>query len=149
MIERLAKIKSAKLNTKDHGVLTFWINVEYEDGGGQEVGGLCLDTYDKEKNCRVGTANGCEMILQLLKEMAVNDFSEMAGKIIMVLGEGEGVSFTPRGIRRLKIDGGKGNGFLFSSVEETKRGSYYDEMGPFDVEAYKKMKEEMKDENHD
>ena len=103
----IAKISSAKLEIKERGILNFWIHVEYEDGGGQGIGGLCLDEWDEEKKERVGTAYGCEMIRRMLLELDVNDFSEMKGKIIWVHGEGDGLSFTPKGIQRMNFDGGK------------------------------------------
>ena len=46
------------------------------------------------------------MIRRLLLELQVDDFSEMKGKYIWVLGEEEGLSFTPKGIQRLSVDGG-------------------------------------------
>jgi len=47
-MKQLAKITSAKLSIQERGILTFWIFVEYECGGGQGLGGLALDEYDKE-----------------------------------------------------------------------------------------------------
>jgi hypothetical protein len=107
MNRQLAKITDAGLEIKDRGILTFWIHVNYEDGGSQGIGGLCLDDYNKEKKTRVGSAYGCEMIRRLLIELDVNNFNEMKGKIIWVHGEGSGLSFTSKGIERLKVDGGR------------------------------------------
>lgn len=106
MQKQLAKIKSASLEIKERGILNFWIIVDYEEGYSQGIGGLALDTYDKILQERIGTAYGCEMIRQLLLCLDVNDFSEMVGKNIWVLGEGSGLSFTPKGIQRLKTDSG-------------------------------------------
>lgn len=105
MNKQLAKVKSASLNITDRGILTFWIFVDYEDGGGQEVGGLCLDEWNEEKQDRIGTAYGCEMIRQLLLFFNVDSFEKMKDRIIFVLGEGEGFGFTPKGIQTLKVDG--------------------------------------------
>jgi hypothetical protein len=107
MNRQLAKVTNAGLEIKDRGILTFWIHVDYEDGGSQGIGGLCLDDYNKEKKTRVGSAYGCEMIRRLLLELDVNNFNEMKGQIIWVHGEGSGLSFTPKGIERLKVDGGR------------------------------------------
>lgn len=106
MKTELAKIRKAHLEIQERGILNFWIHVDYESGCSQGVGGLCLDTYDKIKEKRVGTAYGCEVIRQLLLCLGVNDFSEMSGKHIFVLGEGDGLSFKPKGIRRLRNDAG-------------------------------------------
>lgn len=107
MISKLARINKANLEIQDRGILNFWVMVDYEEGMSQGVGGIALDTYDEVKGKRVGTAYGCEVIRQLLLALDVNDFSEMKGKMIYVLGEGSGLSFTPKGIKTLHLDGGK------------------------------------------
>jgi hypothetical protein len=104
MNKKLAKISKASLEIKERGILNFWIYVDYEEGCSQEVGGIVLDTYDKTKECRVGTAYGCEVIRQLLLALDVNDFSEMKGKHVWVLGEGEYLNFKPKGIQPLYVD---------------------------------------------
>ena len=104
MNEKLAKITKASLEIQDRGILNFWIHVDYEEGCSQGIGGFCLDTYDKKLDSRVGTAAGCEIIRLLLLTLKVNDFSEMKGKYIWVIGEGDGLSFQPKGIRPLYVD---------------------------------------------
>ena len=47
------------------------------------------------------------MIRQLLLVLGVNDFSQMKGKDIWVLVEGELLNLKPVGIQALKADGGK------------------------------------------
>lgn len=116
--EKLAKISDAKLEIQERGILNFWIFVDYEEGGGQGVGGIVLDTYDKSKKRRVGTAYGCEMIRRILIELQVNDFSEMKGKVIWVIGEGEGLGFTPIGIRSLNINNKKNISLIFSEISD-------------------------------
>ncbi len=105
MNKKLAKIRSAKFEIQERGVLNFWIHVDYEEGGSQGIGGLALDIYDKEKECRVGTAYGCEVIRRILLEFGVNDFSELVGKYIWVFGDGDRLNFSPTGIKRLEMDG--------------------------------------------
>jgi len=107
MNQQLARITEASLEIKDRGILNFWIHVDYEEGMSQGIGGLALDRYSKELDSRVGTVYGCEIIRQLLIALDVNDFSEMKGKDIWVIGEGKGLSFKPKGIQALKADGGK------------------------------------------
>jgi len=107
MNKQLAIITKANLEIKERGILNFWIFVDYEDGGSQGIGGIALDTYNKDLEKRQGTAYGCEVIRQLLICLDVNDFSEMANKHVWVLGEGEGFSFKPKGITALQSSGGK------------------------------------------
>ena len=49
MNKELARITSASLEIKERGILNFWINVDYENGFSQGIGGIVLDAYDKEK----------------------------------------------------------------------------------------------------
>lgn len=118
MNKQLAKISKASLEIQERGILNFWIYVDYEEGCSQGVGGIVLDEWDKEKEERVGTAYGCEMIRRLLLELCVNDFSEMKGKYIWVIGEGEGFSFKPLGIQALRGDNKNSKPVMFSEVAE-------------------------------
>lgn len=117
MNEQLAKVKSATLEIQDRGILNFWINVDYEEGCSQGVGGIALDTYDKQLESRVGTAYGCEVIRQLLLLFNVNDFSGMKDKYVYVVGEGSGFGFTPKGFKSLKVDG-KQKTVIFDDILE-------------------------------
>ncbi len=124
MNKQLAKITSARLEIQERGILGFWIHVDYEEGCSQGIGGIALDEYSKEKKARIGTAYGCEMIRRALLEMKVNDFSEMKGLMIWVLGEGEGFNFTPKGIKLLNVDKAKGDGFIFDDVFQEFKGGF-------------------------
>lgn len=118
MNKKLAKISKASLEIQERGILNFWIHVDYEDGCSQGVGGIALDEWCKKKEERVGTAYGCEMIRRLLIELCVNDFSEMKGKHVWVIGDGEGLSFKPTGIQSLRVDNPKSKPVMFSEVAE-------------------------------
>ena len=104
MEKKLAKIRKASLEIQERGILTFWLHVDYEDGCSQGVGGIALDDWNENKRAREGCAFGCEMIRQVLLCLGVDDFSQMKGKMIWVLGEGGGLGFTPRGIQALRVD---------------------------------------------
>lgn len=116
MNKKLAKIDYAKLEIQERKILNFWIIVDYEEGGSQGVGGISLDTYDKSKKKRIGTAYGCEVIRRLLLALNVNDFSEMKGKYIWVLGDGEGFSFSPKGIKALDTSSGDKEPVIFHDI---------------------------------
>jgi len=121
-VKQLAKIKKATLNIRERAILGFTILVDYEDGVSQGVGGLALDEWCEEKKSRVGTAYGCEMIRRILLTLDVDDFSEMAGMYIWVLGEGSGFSFKPSGISRLAVDGGDSEPLVFGDVYDEFKG---------------------------
>lgn len=116
MNKRLAKISAASLEIKERGILNFWIHVEYEEGCSQGIGGIALDSYDKAKNKRVGTAYGCEMIRRILLAFDVNDFSELKGKHLWVIGEGEGFSFNPKGVQALSVDSKNDTPVIFTDI---------------------------------
>lgn len=104
MEKKLAKISKAGLEIQERGILNFWVFVDYEDGFSQGVGGLTLDTWDEEKQSRVGTAYGCEMIRQLLLFFGVNYLEECKGQVVYVLGEGKSLSWKPLGFEHLRVE---------------------------------------------
>jgi len=116
MSKQLAKISKASLEIKERGILNFWIHVDYEEGMSQGIGGIALDTYDKTSKSRVGTAYGCEVIRQLLLALNVNDFSEMKGKMIWVVGQDEGLAFSPTGIQALSVDNSAQPTVIFKDI---------------------------------
>jgi len=108
MNKMLASIEEASIKMFDGGrFLTFSLLVNYEGGGHQNIGTIALDNYCKKKERRVGTAYGCDMIVQLLTTLDVEQMPDAKGKIIYVWGEGEGLSFKPKGIESLWVDGKK------------------------------------------
>ena len=113
---KLAYITKASLAVMDRGILSFNICVDYEEGGSQCIGNFALDTYNETTKEREGTAYGCEMIRQILLELSVNDFSEMTGKHIWVMGTGKGLGFTPTGIQALKGNNKNRKAVIFSEV---------------------------------
>lgn len=121
--KQLAKIDNATLSI-ERGVLSFWIFVDYEEGGSQGVGGITLDDAKHEKRTdgslkfikRQGTAYGCEVIRRLLLALDVDDFSKMKGRHIWVLGEGEGFNFKPAGIQKLRNDSGNQEPVIFGDI---------------------------------
>ena len=104
MNKKLARVSSASLNILDRGILTFWVHADYEDGCSQGVGGFALDQWNKDAETRQGTVYGCELIRQVLTLFKVNDFSEIRGQMVYVLGEGNGLAFTPKGFERINLD---------------------------------------------
>ena len=98
MRTEIAKVNNLNIYIQDHGILTFTIDVTYEDGTGQGVGGFALDTFDTVKKERVGTSFGCQMIKMLLDFF--DGINNAKGQIIQVIGEGDGLSFKPLGIEK-------------------------------------------------
>ena len=73
-----ARIEKTMLGYEDHGILTFYLSLDYS-GGGQGFGGYGLDEFDKEKDRRVGTAYGIEAIGRVLKTVGVDTWEKLPG----------------------------------------------------------------------
>lgn len=73
----LCNVTSSGLNIKERGVLVLDLYCDLPTWGSLSVFNMVLDTYDKEKERRVGTAFGCEMIRQTLEFFGVNNLHEI------------------------------------------------------------------------
>ena len=82
---QLCNVKSVTTNYQDRKILILDVNVELVDGGGLSVFNVVLDTYDKEKQKRVGTAYGCEMIKACLDFFGVDDLSQVKNHKCFIL----------------------------------------------------------------
>jgi hypothetical protein len=85
-----AIIESTMLGIEDHGIFTFWLYLKY-DGSGQGAGGHALDdaikNYEGKFLCRIGTAGGMSIIMEILKVVGVEKWEDLKGKIIRVKAE--------------------------------------------------------------
>lgn len=82
-----ALIKSTMLGTEDHGIMSFWLNLEY-NGGGQQAGGYCLDTMEHDAKGvfkrRIGWGPGLGIIMRILEVVGVSKWEDLPGKYIRV-----------------------------------------------------------------
>jgi len=78
-----AKIESTMLGYEDHGIFSFYIHLNY-DGSGQSAGGYALDNYIKEKDKRIGTALGMQLIIEILKVLNIESWEKLKGTYIRV-----------------------------------------------------------------
>lgn len=79
----LGKVTSAEILIEDHGCLTFTILFDF-GGSGQCFGGIALDTWDAEKNRRVGTAGGADLLLRVMRLFGVEKWSQIKGRVAEV-----------------------------------------------------------------
>lgn len=81
-----AKIKSTRLGFEDHGIMTFFLDIEYSKCSGQGVGGysLCEPYKINDKIHRYGTANGMDLIMRILNVVGVQSWEDLPGKYIRV-----------------------------------------------------------------
>ena len=104
MEKKLAVIESARMDYFDRGIMMVYAPAQYEDGWHQDVLGICLDEYDKEKEQRVGTAEGMNFLIKLLQFFGVNNLTEVKNHYCYVLTEGEGLACKPIGLEQLEIN---------------------------------------------
>ena len=84
-----AKITSTTLGKEDHGILTFFVDLEF-DGGGVGFGGYSLDNYNASLNKIVCTVNGLEAINRILDVVGVDKWEDLPGKYIRIKSNGWG-----------------------------------------------------------
>jgi len=105
--KKLGKIKSAEFFIEDHGILTFFLTFDF-GGSCQGFGGYTLDSWDKKKDRRVGTAFGMDLILKLLNTFGVDRLDRIVGRTCFALYEQPyRWNDTIKGIETPKFDGGK------------------------------------------
>lgn len=76
-----AKITSTSLGYEDHGIFTCSLCLE-GDGWGGNYGGYALDSFDRQKGKRVGTAMGFDAVIELMKTLEVETWESLKGKYV-------------------------------------------------------------------
>lgn len=76
-----AKIKSTMLGVEDHGIMSFYLHLDY-GGAGQGAGGYALDEYSKGQEKRIGAPFGIELIRSILDVVGVETWEDLPGKYI-------------------------------------------------------------------
>ena len=87
MIKKLALVEKMGLEYQERHLLNVNCLVSYEDEvfGSQNIMNIVLDTLDKEKQKRVGTAEGMTFLIDLLDFFGVNNLTEVKNQYIYVL----------------------------------------------------------------
>jgi hypothetical protein len=90
-----ALIKSTYLGIEDHGIMTFYLNLDYGDCF-QSAGGYALDTVLEGKDgkfvCRIGYGKGMSLIMEILKTVEVEKWEDLPCHHIRVLADHTKVS---------------------------------------------------------
>jgi hypothetical protein len=76
-----AKIANTMLGREDHGIMSFYLNLDY-GGSGQGAGGWCLDTpvhRDGKFSHREGCAAGMDLIGKILETLEVETWEKLPG----------------------------------------------------------------------
>ena len=87
MEERNAVIEGTMLGLEDHGIMSFYLYVDY-GGSRQGAGGYALDSPVKDSEGhflrREGTALGMALIVRILEVVGVDKWEDLKGKSIRV-----------------------------------------------------------------
>lgn len=78
----LGRIESVTLGIEDHGILSFFLHLDF-GGKGQGFGGYALDEPRKMNGKfegRHGAAFGTEVILRILRSVGVENWEDLKGK---------------------------------------------------------------------
>ena len=126
MIQKLALVEKVYLEYQERHILNVNCLVRYEDSGSQNMLNIVLDTWDKEKQKRVGTAEGMTFLIDLLNFFGVNNLTEVKNQYVYVLvDEDESWDGKAHGIGHLSTNPNKQCGIkkmvfkdYFSSWEE-------------------------------
>lgn len=83
-----AVIGSTMLGWEDHGIFTFYLQLDYGSSG-QGAGGYSLDAPMKKDGKfirRIGTASGTELLMRVMKVVGVSKWEDLKGKHIRARG---------------------------------------------------------------
>lgn len=86
--EKNAIIESTMLGIESHGMMSFYLYLDYGDSSMQGAGGYCLDMPVKDSEGdflkRVGTAVGTDLIMEILRVVGVDKWEDLKGEHIRV-----------------------------------------------------------------
>ena len=125
MIKKLALVEKVYLEYQERHILNVNCLVRYEDYGSQNILNIVLDTWDEEKQKRVGTAEGMTFLIDLLNFFGVNNLTEVENQYVYVLVDDVDLWCNGSGIEHLATNPNKQCGIkkmvfkdYFSSWEE-------------------------------
>ncbi len=85
-----AQIKSTMLGREDHGILTFYIFVQWDKGTYCGIGGYALDEYDPTTQKRVFRTESMEVISKILDVVGVDSWEKLPKTYIRIKDNGLG-----------------------------------------------------------
>ena len=107
MIKKLALVEKVYLEYQERHILNVNCLVSYEDFGSQNIMNIVLDIWDKEKQKRVGTAEGMSFLIDLLDFFGVNNLTEVKNQYVYVLVDGDSWYSKAHGIEHLTTNPNK------------------------------------------
>lgn len=98
-----AKITGTMLGKEDHGILTFYIYLEFQ-GSGCGFGCYSLQGFDKNKGKVMYSGKGLEAIVNVIETVGVEKWEDLKGKFIRIRIEYTGWEGTVTKIGNLMED---------------------------------------------
>lgn len=89
-----AKIANTMLGFEDHGIMTFFLYLEWP-GAGQGLGGFAIDIGSRESGERRGFGAGISAIRKILEVVGVQKWEDLKGKLVRAKVDGWGSSRVP------------------------------------------------------
>jgi len=83
-----AKIIKTTLGFEDHGILTFFIECEFEQGSRQSFGGFRLDGPAKNKDGWKGHAFGIACVRKIIETVGVEKWEDLKGRYLRIKKNG-------------------------------------------------------------
>ncbi len=105
-LRELGKVKEVFFGREGHGLMTLWVHVDF-GGTGQGFGGYGLDSFDKKRDRRVGTAGGLDLVMRLLDLFDVDSLDKIKGRPVYALRDSETWNSPITGLETPAFDGGK------------------------------------------
>jgi hypothetical protein len=87
-----AQINTSRLGFIRNGIFSFCLTLTIQGGGALNIGGYVMDSYDKGKEKRIGTAYGMNLVMRILEVVGVNTWEELEGKYIRIVRLGDSVT---------------------------------------------------------
>ena len=116
MHKKLARIESTFLGIEDHGILTSWLDVKYEEGGNQGVGMYSFDQRDKDSKKIIGHPSAAIWLRNVLEVAGVDEWDKLPGKMLYVLTEEDEWNSKVLGIAALALRADKT--FMFDEMSD-------------------------------
>ena len=89
-----AKIISTTFGIEDHGIMTFFLHLEWS-GCGQGLGGYALDKSQRGSDERIGFAPGFVAIRKILETVGVETWEDLKGQLVRLKIDSLGSSRRP------------------------------------------------------
>jgi hypothetical protein len=87
-----AKITSTFLGMEDHGIMTFFVHLEWP-GAGIGYGGYGLDGYSGEGKPRLGSGHGYQAIRHIIETIGAKSWEDLKNKLCRIdFDDGPGIS---------------------------------------------------------